>query len=60
MATRKLVGYVKAVRYYAIFECVCYCLSVFGLILLYFPIIGMNIAWKWDVSEAKCVRIIIV
>lgn len=60
MSTRKLVGYAKAVRYYAIFECVCYCLTVVGLIFIYFPIIGMNIAWKWDVGEAKCVRIIMV
>ena len=60
MATRKLVGYAKAVRYYAIFECVGYCLSVIGLIFIYFPIIGMNIVWKWDASEAKCVRIRVI
>lgn len=59
MATSKLIGYAKAVKYYAIFECISYCLSIFGLIFLYFPIIGMRIVSKYDVSEAKCVRIIL-
>ena len=60
MATRQLVGYAKAVRVYAIIECVCYCITIVGLIFIYFPIIGMNIVNKWDVGDARCVRLILL
>ena len=55
MANPDLLGYAKAVYIYAVIECVLFCISIFGLIFLYFPIIGMRICKKWDVSEAKCV-----
>lgn len=55
MANTDLLGYAKAIHIIAIIECVLYCLSIVGLIFLYFPIIGMRICKKWDVSEAKCV-----
>ena len=55
MANTDLLGYAKAIHIIAIIECVIYCLTIVGLIFLYFPIIGMRICKKWDVSEAKYV-----
>ena len=58
MANTDLLGYTKAVYVYAIIQCVGYCLSIAGLIFLYFPIIGINICKKWDATEVRCVGLV--
>ena len=58
MINPDLIGYAKAVYIVAIIECVMYCVSIVGLIFLYFPIVGMRIVKKWDLSDAKCVGLL--
>ena len=55
MSKQDLFGYVKAIRIYSIIELVVFCISIVGLIFIYFPLCGMRICSEWDYSKANCV-----
>ena len=54
MSKQDLFGYVKAIRIYSIIELVVFCISIVGLIFIYFPLCGMRICSEWDYSKANC------
>ena len=54
MSKQDLFGYVKAIKIYSIIELILFCISIVGLLFIYFPLCGMKICTEWDYSKANC------
>ena len=53
----RMLGLGKCLRGLAIFELVCYCLSIVGLVFIAFPINAMNGIPHFDLDKMKCYRV---
>ncbi|KAK8803765.1 hypothetical protein WA158_001459 [Blastocystis sp. Blastoise] len=53
----KALSLAKCIRIYAIIELVCYCITIIGLVFIYFPITAMRATKQSNAHDFACYRI---